>query len=322
MFAFTDHGTAFNIDNVSCLLFEYLDENKTIFYSLILSVLSIVTLCLSTLPDLVEYQCNHPNETLCEDPDSEYLEEIENPVLDIIEISCLAWFTFEFVVRLFCCPNKGSFFKDWLNIIDLLAILPFYVSLFLSQMATPANVTQMLRVVRMLRIFKLARHSTGLQSLGFTLRHSYKNLGVLLLFLTIGVMISSTLAYFAERNENKGGGYDSIPESFYWALITMTTVGYGDVSPKTTLGKIVAMVTGTAGVIVIALPIPIIVNNFGLFYEEQKRKEKALKRRKALQAKESGEKGKKFGRFSIRSSLRREGDKEKGGSIASGSNVP
>ncbi|XP_035706334.1 potassium voltage-gated channel protein Shab isoform X1 [Folsomia candida] len=272
-----------------------LPQKITGMMSITIIVTSIVTLSLSTVPELQGYRCTHKNQTLCDEIltetlsssdhlslPKEYFEEADNEILDKIEIVCIAWFTFEYIIRLFAAPKLSSFFREWLNNIDLLAIAPFYVSLFLVQFDTPGRVLQVLRVIRILRIFKLARHSTGLQSLGFTLRHSYKNLGVLLLFLTVGVVIFSTLAYFAERDANKDG-FESIPHAFYWALITMTTVGYGDITPKTVTGKIIGMATGICGVIVIALPIPIIVNNFGLFYEEQKRKEKSLKRQKAIQ---------------------------------------
>lgn len=251
-------------------------------------VLSIMTLCLSTIGDLHEYRCKHENVTLCEEllqssyatTDLDDFEQIDNPIFYILELGCVIWFTIEYLLKMFAAPSKPAFFRSWLNGIDLLAIVPFYVSLILVQNGMSGQWLQMLRAIRIMRIFKLVRHSTGLQCLGYTLRHSYQYLGVLLLFLSMGVIIFSTLAYFAENGVNPEG-FESIPQSFYWALITMTTIGYGDISPVSILGKVIASLTGICGVVAIALPIPTVVNNFTKFYEEHKRQQRALKRQKA-----------------------------------------
>ena len=178
-------------------------------------VLSTVVLTLNTLPYF--------------DKRDENNNERDYPPFALLEAIYMSWFTFEFLIRLISCPSKVKFIKSPMNVIDLLAILPYYVSIALvnstsvGQLTEVRRIAQFFRIMRILRIFKLARHSVGLQSLGFTIRNSYKELGLLMLFMTISVLIFASLVYVFEKDESNTTFNDML-DSYWWALITMTTV--------------------------------------------------------------------------------------------------
>lgn len=218
----------------------------------------------------------------------------------VIEAIYMAWFTIEFLVRMVCCPSKKMFLKKSMNWIDLLAIVPYFVTVTLnsygvteealavvsagedagtgdvSRTAQYFRLLKMARIVktlRIIRIFKLARHSTGLQALGNTMKANYKELGLLFLLLGMGAIMFASLIFVFEK-EDPESTFKTMFDSYWWAIITMTTVGYGDVSPVTGFGKVLGCFCAIFGVLVIGLPIPIIGNSFNKFYARQKRWEK------------------------------------------------
>ncbi|XP_077007805.1 delayed-rectifier potassium channel regulatory subunit KCNS3 [Tamandua tetradactyla] len=202
--------------------------------------------------------------------------EVDDPVLAGVEVACIAWFTGELAVRLAAAPCQRRFWKSPLNIIDVVSVAPFYATLAVAareeESADLENVgkaVQALRLMRVFRILKLARHSGGLRSLGATLRHSHHEVGLLLLFLSVGIAIFSVLVFSAERDE-PGAGLGSIPVCWWWATISMTTVGYGDTHPVTVAGKLVASACILCGILVVALPITIIFNKFSKYYQQQR----------------------------------------------------
>ena len=194
----------------------------------------------------------------------------------VIETACIIWFTSELLVRFATCPDKIVFFKDIMNSIDLVAIIPYFITLgtVIVDESKPNNqamslaILRVIRLVRVFRIFKLSRHSKGLQILGQTLKASMRELGLLVFFLFIGVILFSSAVYFAEADKEESH-FKSIPDAFWWAVVTMTTVGYGDMRPISVWGKLVGSLCAIAGVLMIALPVPVIVSNFNYFYHRE-----------------------------------------------------
>ncbi|EUB59384.1 Potassium voltage-gated channel protein Shaker [Echinococcus granulosus] len=194
----------------------------------------------------------------------------------IIETVCIIWFTFELMIRFASCPQKVAFFKNIMNFIDIVAIIPYFITLGTviaddskrQNQAMSLAILRIIRLVRVFRIFKLSRHSKGLQILGQTLKASVRELGLLVFFLLISVILFSSAVYFAEVDAEKTF-FRSIPDAFWWAVVTMTTVGYGDMRPVTVGGKLVGSLCAIAGVLTIALPVPVIVSNFNYFYHRE-----------------------------------------------------
>ncbi|XP_077374226.1 shaker-related potassium channel tsha2-like [Festucalex cinctus] len=268
------------------LLFEYPESSGPARIIAIVSVMviliSIIIFCLETLPEFREVPV--PAQELHVNGSSH--GKVRSPFTDpffMVETLCIVWFSFEFTMRFLSCPSKAAFFKNIMNIIDVVAIVPYFITLGLdlaehqgsSQQAASLAILRVIRLVRVFRIFKLSRHSKGLQILGQTLHASLRELGLLIFFLIIGVVLFSSSVYFAEA-EDPESGFSSIPDAFWWAVVTMTTVGYGDMCPSTIGGKFVGSLCAIAGVLTIALPVPVIVSNFNYFYHRENDEEDRL----------------------------------------------
>ncbi|XP_041053711.1 potassium voltage-gated channel subfamily C member 1-like isoform X6 [Carcharodon carcharias] len=264
------------------------------FASLFFILVSISTFCLETheafnpIVNRTEIVRNG-NETRME-----IIQETETEAfLMYIEGVCVVWFTFEFLMRITFCPNKVEFIKNSLNIIDFVAILPFYLEVGLSALSSKAakdvlGFLRVVRFVRILRIFKLTRHFVGLRVLGHTLRASTNEFLLLIIFLALGVLIFATMIYYAERiganphdlRADQHTQFKNIPIGFWWAVVTMTTLGYGDMYPQTWSGMLVGALCALSGVLTIAMPVPVIVNNFGMYYSLAMAKQKLPKKKK------------------------------------------
>uniref|UniRef100_A0A9J2Q758 BTB domain-containing protein n=1 Tax=Ascaris lumbricoides TaxID=6252 RepID=A0A9J2Q758_ASCLU len=193
------------------------------------------------------------------------------PIFGHIETVCILWFTFEYLLRLTVAPNRLQFICGIMNIVDLIAIIPFYLEISLaicgidfaslSDIKGALLVVRVLRVLRVVRILKLGRYSSGMRTFALTLKSSARQLGMMGMVLSTGVVFFSTLLYFVEKDE-AATPFTSIPAAFWWAIVTMTTVGYGDYVPVTVPGKLIASGAIISGVLVLALPITIIVDNF------------------------------------------------------------
>ena len=177
-----------------------------------------------------------------------------------IEWAFTILFTIEYILRLVVIKKRLLYMTSFLGIIDLLAIVPSYLSIFYIG-AQSLLVLRALRLLRIFRIFKLTHFLTEMEFLGTALRGSLKKIFIFMLIVLALVVILGSVMYLVEGQEN---GFHSIPESIYWAIVTITTVGYGDIYPVTALGKFIASIIMFIGYGIIAVPTGIVTTEMAL----------------------------------------------------------
>eukprot|EP01065_Artemidia_motanka_P029624 TRINITY_DN35709_c0_g1_i1.p1 TRINITY_DN35709_c0_g1~~TRINITY_DN35709_c0_g1_i1.p1 ORF type:complete len:912 (+),score=250.86 TRINITY_DN35709_c0_g1_i1:96-2831(+) len=260
-------------------------------------LVSIVTMIVETLPELA-------------DADGITRDD----VLGNIERVCIMIFTVEFLLRLMSTPRQATFWTSTFTWIDLLAIMPYYLTVAGVQDESSSSnslvilrVLRMARLVRVLRVLKLGRNSEGIQLMAMALHRSRLALTWALALVGMAVVLFASLMYYVEKEDAvfhpewrvtpgappeqtwvrpedspyRGAGkpifFQSIPDAMWWALVTLTTVGFGDVYPVTPLGKTVGSISMITGLLVIAYPVTIISTAFTELqteFAERKKKEK------------------------------------------------
>ena len=226
-------------------------------YSLsILVILNLVAVTLESVPEL---------------------EQRFKEAFYIFEVFSVIVFTIEYLARIWSAPAKRpivkrnhaahsrwSYIKSFYGLIDFLSIMPFYLQAFF-----PGLDLRVLRTLRLIRILKLNAYNSALEDLFGAIMEEKRSFLTTLYIFVVAFVMSSSLIYFAE-NKVQPEDFRSIPDAMWWAIITLTTVGYGDVSPVTVMGKCIAAFTAIFGVTVVALLTGIVANSFNAQMDRRK----------------------------------------------------
>ncbi len=177
-------------------------------------------------------------------------------------------FTVEYILRATLSKKPTRFIFSFLGIVDLLAILPTYFTLFMPG-TQPLLVLRALRLLRIFRIFRLSHFLNDLRFLTAAMASSFRKISIFFMFALVIVIIMASIMYLVEKPED---GFTSIPKCIYWSITTITTVGYGDLTPKTDLGMVVANILMLIGFAIIAVPTGIITTEMALAIKSRETK--------------------------------------------------
>ena len=152
------------------------------------------------------------------------LGEQHKDIFFSIDTACVFIFSIEYLLRFYAAPDRFKFSRSIMSVIDVVAILPYYISLVIVKNDDLSGAFVTLRVFRVFRIFKFSRHSQGLRILGYTLKSCVSELGFMLFSLSMAVIIFATVMFYAERNV-EDSKFTSIPSAAWYTIVTMTTLG-------------------------------------------------------------------------------------------------
>ena len=176
-------------------------------------------------------------------------------IIKVLEWGFTLLFTFEYYLRVYCLKHPLKYVFSFWGIIDFLSIFPAYLSLFIPTTQT-LTVLRLLRVMRIFRIFKLSRFQVEAFHLLSAMKNSAIKILIFMLFVLVAAVILGTMMYSFEGNVNQN--FDSVLTGIYWAVVTITTVGYGDVAPVTGAGRFLAVLVMLLGYSIIAVPTGIV----------------------------------------------------------------
>ncbi|CAF1118536.1 unnamed protein product [Adineta steineri] len=266
--------------------------------SLLMVLVSILTLALESLPQFANLDnlfCQYNSTTNITNLDNTTTSNSSGGAFYdcagyfttpffIIQAICVGFFTFEFLIRLLTTPSLLDFIKNVMNWIDILAIIPFFITLGVRLLGTPGGGSsdtyvglRLLRILRLARAFKFIRVFKSVKSLrvlATTVRQSLVDFLIMIVILTLLGFLFGAATYYAENSAN-GEAFDSILKATYWGIITITSVGYGDIAPITPIGRILACFCALFGAATIGMLVSVLVDRYQrvyvrkLYYQEE-----------------------------------------------------
>ncbi|CAG2194683.1 KCNC1 [Mytilus edulis] len=258
--------------NIKNRILNVLENPRSSKVALVWQIFYLSVVCLAILVSVIQSfeltgikTKEHKNVT-AEESMTERLTDHDNWIGVVTHI-CNVIFTLETALRLATCPCKVDFFRSFLNIVDIMSVVGYFAHIIVSALPDSNEsvfiFSYALVILRGFRFFRLERFIEGLRIMLLSIKQSKKMLSLLILVLIISAIIFGITIHIVEMN----GPFTDPISSFYWALITMTTIGYGDIYPKTKYGQILASVCATFGLFLLSMPIAVVANTFTDLYK-------------------------------------------------------